>query len=399
MKKNLKVSSFWALALFSFFALQERIGWPLLRLAGIRSFSFFTDLGWVFKSADSAKIIGWDIYNPQPPKDYSPYLYGSNLIRMVDLLGINESHTKIAGWIFMFLFCALLGLIISLVDTKSVVFSLFIFLILISPPNQLLLERANFDLFMILLLYLLALSIYRNKFLMSVVIVIFSSLLKYYTLPIMIWFLFIWNQLKLRVTTFLVLVFAAIYIFVDIKKIQIEFPRPSWAAFGNPIFGVYFNRFNIDLPSRIQDTIGLTLLFITLLILKQILLKFKVNLPPTKILTRPENLMDSVFAVFLIVFLICYFSSTSFDYRLVYLMVPIFIYISKIDGNYRIMYTFYFITFLSFWLSYNSGDFQLLGDIAILFWVGIFVRGILLEIQGLQELKNVMVRKALRLIL
>jgi hypothetical protein len=109
--------------------------------------------------------------------------------------------------------------------------------------------------------------------------------------------------------------------------------------------------------------------------------------------------MDTVFAVFLIVFLICYFSSTSFDYRLVYLMVPIFIYISKIDGNYRIMYTFYFITFLSFWLSYNSGDFQLLGDIAILFWVGIFVRGILLEIQGLQELKNVMVRKALRLIL
>jgi hypothetical protein len=38
--------------------------------------------------------------------------------------------------------------------------------------------------------------------------------------------------------------------------------------------------------------------------------------------------------------------------------------------------------FLSGWLSYNSGDLQLLGDLCILFWVGIFVRLILIELQG-----------------
>ena len=399
VKKNLWVSSVWALALFSFFAVQERIGWPLLRYAGIRSFSFFTDLGWVFKSADSAKIIGWEIYNPQPPKDYSPYLYGSNLIRVVDFLGINESHTKIAGWTLMFLFCALLGMMISLIKIRSITFSFFVFLILISPPNQLLLERANFDLFIIILLVVVTITVYTNKFLLSVFIVVFISLLKYYTLPMLIWFLIIWSKFKLRITTFIVFILAAIYIFLDIKKIQIDFPRPSWAAFGNPIFGVYFNRFDIDLPPRVQDSIGLALLGVTLLILKYIVFRFKVNLPTTKILTRPENFIDSIFATFLIVFLICYFSSTSFDYRLVYLMVPIFIYINGIHNDYKVKNTFYLATFLSFWLSYNSGDFQLLGDLAILFWVGIFIRSILLEIRERKALENDVVRKVLAFIL
>jgi hypothetical protein len=35
---------------------------------------------------------------------------------------------------------------------------------------------------------------------------------------------------------------------------------------------------------------------------------------------------------------------------------------------------------LTAWLSYNSGDLQLLGDVCILFWAGLFVRSILVEL-------------------
>ena len=382
--KQLKIIGIWTFFIFGFFAVQEKTNWPLLRFAGIRSFSFFTDLGWVFKTADSARVIGWDIYDPNPPKDYSAYLYGSNLIRAVNLVGITEAQTKIVGWILMFLFSTLIGTVMAQLKENRIQISIFGFALLVSPPNQLLIERGNFDLVMILSLSLISFLIIQNKYYFSLLILFVITSFKFYTIPIFLYLIYISKPKFTRYAGAILMIASCLLVINDLSKIKIDFPRPSWAAFGNPIFGLYFHRFKIDLPTLVQDLLGLISLLFTLIVIKIVLNRQNFVLPETSILKLPTNFKESIFNIYLLTFLICYFSSTSFDYRLIYLFIPALIYINILRSNKMAVGCLGISLILAGWLSYNSGDLQLLGDLCILFWVGVFVRSILIELQAAQ---------------
>jgi hypothetical protein len=397
--KKLRRIFTWTFFIFGFFAFQEKSSWPLLRLAGIRSFSFFTDLGWVFKTADSAKIIGWNIYDPQPPKDYSAYLYGSNLIRAVNLFGITESQTKFVGWVFMLVFSLFVAIILVHLNFRNKLILVFCFALWISPPNQLLLERGNFDVVMIIALALISLLIVKQHYYLAIILLMTITLFKFYTLPLFIYIIYLYkDRLKKYVGGFIFLTTTCLVV-LDLGKIKIDFPRPSWAAFGNPIFGLYFHRFKIDLPSLVQDIIGLACLIFALVIIKILLRKTNRSLPNTSILKYPNNFIDSIFNIFVLTFLVCYFSSTSFDYRLVFLMVPALIYIGRDQLDKKIFICLGILLILSSWLSYNSGDFQLIGDICILFWISIFVRSILIEFESSKFCKNPNISKIINLVI
>jgi hypothetical protein len=378
---SLSKALFWAIIMFSFFAAQQKTSWPFLRWSGIRSFSYFTDLGWVFKTADSARIIGWNIYDPQPPKDYSAYLYGSNLIRFANLFNISENKTKIIGWTLMLLFSILTGLISYRLNYNKILGSLFFFLVFISPPNQLLLERANFDLVMILILSIISFLLVKRKFYISMILLLIITLFKFYTLPLFIYLVFLTKPRVNKILGTILFLFTALLVMNDLSKIKIEFPRPSWAAFGNPIFGLYFHRFNIDLPSQLQDLIGILGLISVLVCIKYVFEKWGIILPKTSILKNPEYFTESICNIFLLTFLICFFSSTNFDYRLIYLLIPALKYINSIKNNIKMSCSLSILLILTSWLSYNSGDLQLFGDICILIWVAIFVRSILIELK------------------
>jgi hypothetical protein len=240
---QLKITSIWTFFIFGFFAIQEKTDWPLLRFAGIRSFSFFTDLGWVLKTSDSARIIGWDIYDPNPPKDYSAYLYGSNLIRVVDFLGITEAQTKIAGWILMLVFSILMGAVMSQIRDKRIFSSILGFIVLISPPNQLLIERGNFDLVIIIVLAFISYLLVKKSHYLVLLLLFLITLFKFYTLPLFIYLIYLTRSKLMKFTGGLMFILASLLVVNDLSKIKIDFPRPSWAAFGNPIFGLYFYRF------------------------------------------------------------------------------------------------------------------------------------------------------------
>jgi hypothetical protein len=108
--------------------------------------------------------------------------------------------------------------------------------------------------------------------------------------------------------------------------------------------------------------------------------------------------VDSIFNIFVLTFMFCYFSSTSFDYRLVLLIVPALIYMEKVQLDKKVFICLGTLLSLSSWLSYNSGDFQLIGDICILFWMSIFVRSILIEFQNRKIFKNMQISKVISLV-
>ena len=80
------------------------------------------------------------------------------------------------GIIFIFL-------IVSLIQPKNIFNYFLLILILFSPPTLLIIERANFDMLIFLMVVLIAFS---NSLFLNFIIIIFVSLLKYYPLVLMV---------------------------------------------------------------------------------------------------------------------------------------------------------------------------------------------------------------------
>ena len=82
----------------------------------------------------------------------------------------------LTGIIFIFL-------IVSLIQPKNIFNYFLLILILFSPPTLLVIERANVDMLIFLLIVLIAFS---NSSFLNFIIIIFASLLKYYPLVLMV---------------------------------------------------------------------------------------------------------------------------------------------------------------------------------------------------------------------
>jgi len=82
----------------------------------------------------------------------------------------------LTGIIFIFL-------IVSLIQPKNIFNYFLLILILFSPPTLLVIERANIDMLIFLLIILIAFS---NSSFLNFIIIIFASLLKYYPLALMV---------------------------------------------------------------------------------------------------------------------------------------------------------------------------------------------------------------------
>ena len=74
-------------------------------------------------------------------------------------------------------------LIVSLIQPKTIFNYFLLILILFSPPTLLIIERANFDMLIFLLIVLIAFS---NSSFLNFIIITFASLLKYYPLVLMV---------------------------------------------------------------------------------------------------------------------------------------------------------------------------------------------------------------------
>lgn len=368
MQIKVKNSIFLSLGTFLFFGVQQLTDWILITFSGIRGLPYFIDLRSVLKSSDCERVYGWDIYDPSIAHNCS-YIYGSNLIRLLHLLHFSEKSTYIAGWILMFLFSMLLGTTLSALEIKGRRNWCVVLLVLFSPPTMLLLERANIDILIILLMAIFSYAATINRSSLSYVALLLASVSKFYTAPIFVWLFLMQKNVVKRIASLLLFVVSCTFIFSDLARINGNIPRNSWASFGNPIFGIYFRKLGYDLPARLQDLIGV-LLFIGTLIAITILSKFKViTSPKFDMEFNSEKYISNLAQSFALVFLSCYFASVSYDYRLVFLFIPAVYILNSSSFEHKTKSILTVSLVLTAWLSYASNYLQILGDIAILPWV------------------------------
>jgi len=113
-------------------------------------------------------------------------MYGSTVLRIIELLGIGNKIVYpvgiffIAGLSFIFSFLA--------ISTNNRIICLSVgFIVLLSPPIELLLQRGNLDAFIFILVFFSSILILRNKFFLSLLLLSVCSLIKFYTFPLLVY--------------------------------------------------------------------------------------------------------------------------------------------------------------------------------------------------------------------
>lgn len=357
-----------------FFALQQISGWKVLSISGWKANVNFLDLGLVVNSSQCYQNIGSAVYKIDSEGNCA-YIYGSSLLRMLNIFNIDTKNTYLLGWLFISLICVLLGFVTSVgFSPKSKTMSVFAALVFLSPPVMLLLERGNFDVLMIFILFLSSLAYAKNYKVTSIALICLASLFKFYTLPIaFVLLLFLKNKFSIvfglvttLTTTFIVL--------LDLNKIEHSFPSSLSGAFGNQLLGSYFEIAGFDLARIVRDAIGILLLTLVLIILPRFRYLKRI-FPIVLNLQGPQTKLYLIIEVFFFAaFFCCYFAGISYDYRLIFLQIATFLEIARLYNLGYSILGLQLLLLITSWFSFNLIYLQPISDVAILSLTGYFCR-------------------------
>jgi hypothetical protein len=359
---------------FAFFAFQQISGWKVLSISGWKADVNFLDLGLVVNSSQCYQTIGSAVYKIDSAGNCA-YIYGSSLLRILNIFNIETKNTYILGWLFIALISVLLGVVTSVgFSPKSKIVRIFSALVFLSPPVMLLLERGNFDVLMIFILFLSSLAHAKNYTATSIALICLASLFKFYTLPIaFVLLLFLKNKFSVvfglvttLTTTFIVL--------LDLNKIEHSFPSSLSGAFGNQLLGSYFEIAGFDLTRIVRDAIGVILLILVLIILPRI--RYLKRIFPIALNHQsPQARLYFIIEVFFFAaFFCCYFAGISYDYRLIFLQIATFLEIARLYNLGYLTLGLQLLLLIISWFSFNLIYLQPISDVAILLTTGYFCR-------------------------
>ncbi len=345
--------------IFGFLAINQISGWWILRFWNVRGVTDFQDLNAVLYNTDCYQTIGWKIFESQSGEPCQNYVYGSTLIRTLDLMNLGASQRVLIGWIAISLISIGLAIVASALYAKSKKVFVLSLVASISPPVLLLAERGNFDWLIFVCIYSSALCFSKNFKVTGYFILFFSSLLKFYTFPLLIIALIFMKTRKELYLGLLLSCVAISQIILDLLELRSIYIGAWFAAFGNSIWAKYLVKFDLNLGDVEATLLGLIVTVAILIFLFKFL---KVQIPEISKLEHFTQI--DYFALFSsITFLGCYFAGLNYDYRLIFL-IPSLWFVAEMSSNFRCK-SILGLFLLSFLFSYNVKYFQPIGDLAI----------------------------------
>lgn len=333
------------------------LDWPLLAMSGIKGESNFSDLSTTLKQVNCGQSTCPD------------YIYGDLFARLARGLNLSAISIYLMAYILTGLFILSVSLIAS--SSKSKVGVLAINTVGVSPSTLLLLERANIDLFIFVLCFLATMLAKGKLRVVSIVLLAFSTLIKFYPLLAFLHQSLLTSKFKSsnlqRAFTGLLAVGITIITIVNIVKESSSIPLNWGNSFGLSIgvlwLAVFFKEMtnsNLVIDGSLIPIIGLSSLIIIWLLMKFSVLS-KVSLRSTSISSDPVFLVG----------LTCYVLGISYDYRLVFVLIPCALMLENSvtrQGN-----SFILLIVASFFTTTNFGvdakffypGIQLIGDISL----------------------------------
>ena len=357
----------WTTFFFIVFVTQQIFSWPLVKSSGWGGGSPFIDTRSVLHAAKCSSDIGWDIYNPLRWEDCG-YIYGTHLIQILRALSLGPEYTNQIGWLFIIVYSMISGYVLSsLADLSKLQQALCIF-VLISPVSMLLLERGNFDVLIMLLLFMSAISLSKGRIILAMMLISLSALFKFYTFPLLFLACFQLRTSRDKIAGLVFSFFIGFLILKNLVLIKGEFPSNVMASFGNQIPGLYLDYAGIPTSRVSSEILGFVILIMVGI---SILLFSRGIIPMIQKSLKVQERTDLRFQVqllFISTFLICFFAGVNYDYRIPFLTIPLLLSLTKLQSlGRRVWFVIIPILIIS-WTSYNVGFLQVLGDALILFF-------------------------------
>jgi hypothetical protein len=256
-----------------------------------------------------------------------------------------------------------------------------------SPGAHLLFERGNLDLQIFVLVVAAAAFLAKGRYFPAYFILLFATLLKFYTLPVLVLVSLFAKNTKQRILTAVLTFLTCIWIIADFSRGSILHVYGP-LQFGYPVLDHYFVWLGISLP-MIPNLIGFLapLLVWALLVLTE---RKAGNGYRTR-LNQSINALQGDYAFIFTALTLCamFFVALSYDYRLVFLAFAGAVLILKSVFSREVKAVLWISLIIAVWGSgafggnfmfippaikpFLIGGFQLAGDLAIFFWVGVLL--------------------------
>ncbi len=380
-------------ALFLLLYLSHLISnWILISFNGLRAPGY---IDWDFvvrlpyfcttdKSSDWSALFGEGLGDECPPAiyGYPLLLITKSLSEIFYLPSILEPSAIFLGILFSVVFALLLKESVSDSKRKIALVSLAVF----SPPLILLFERVNYDLVMALILILASWAFVKNRFVIAIILVFISAVTKFYTLPLL-WILAIWiPSLRIRLFALSAAGLASYFVIRDLSSIE-GIPVTGAYQFGVSVSEHYIKLAGF-LPAPDLVVLGLGVLIPIVVVIFLMIQRqgFPSMFPNVNTQGRSFGVGIVLARFSSVVFLSCYFTGLSFDYRLVFLIMAAVPFLA-IGGFTKAQYfSLWFLLLAALWGSTGLAfsfltpysvpvakvlyAIQLIGDIALMFWVG-----------------------------
>ena len=361
LKHLLNKTWFMTLLYTSFFVSMQLTNWRPIKYWNLRGEGTnFIDTEQVLNWTKCYKNVGDQIF--QAEGFCSGYIYGKIIPVLFTVIPSNDYLVSVVGYVFLLMIAIVLGATTASLSTMQM--KLFSTIVFISPPVLLLVERGNFDAVMVGLVSLAAIMLNQNRKFFSFAFISLASLIKFYTLPLLLIFIFENSRKKINYIYLPGVFLVSFLVYEGIRNIKSSFPTDSTYKFGMSIWIRYLPAeripFNVEL---LANLVGL-IIFVLVAVVVSIAYKSKIWSSSKIVVEEVKNNVD-FFNLFFLCHAICFFSGMSYDYRLIFLAVSGIYFLSLKTSSTGVDSLVKVLLVISMWLTYPSGGLQPIGDLAI----------------------------------
>jgi len=299
--------------------------WSLLKVQNnLGGGPIYRDLESVLIAARCYERIGDSVYSTV---ETCGYQYGIFLLQFIQFFNLDSINLVLLGGFFVLLvFLILLGVaVFSVRTTRQAVIA---FLLVASPGPWLLFERGNIDILIIPLISLAAVFINSRLSIVAIILIAVTALMKFYTLPLLLVYILIEKRVFLRIVAAISIFVVTPIILYDISRVSVEFPNPTFVAFGLPSPGLWLNFFawRFDVPIELQGPqlyfLGYLIFFSCVYLMYFSPLRKKFSFEPL-LPSAGHTLGKNLFLLFSSVYLFCFLAGMNYDHRLTSLIISL----------------------------------------------------------------------------
>ena len=343
--------------LITFYLYQDLASWQLMKFIKAQGPITYVDSKTVLYYASCFSKIGNEVFDAGTY--CAGWTYGSGILRFLNLIGATQNNTIFIGHIFTYLI--VLTFVYYLYLARNFRFAqVILFLGLISPSVWLIMERANFDTLIYLMVFLSSILFLRNFEVISVFCLFLSAIFKFYTLPLLIIPVILSKRIYIKLLGIGALFLGTIVILSDFNRMTGVIVQAGYNHFGMKIIGNYLGKIGVNLNIFSAYFLGAFLFLCCVLFVIYILYKFE------PLLLQRLSFLEPIKTLYIFMsstFLLCFVAGLSVDYRLIFYLVSAPFLITLLKSRLRFFVSGWFI--IGAWLCYPSGIFQTVGDLTL----------------------------------